>query len=131
MKKLIESLRNLCRTKKSLNCQDITQNINSTILGSWKLAQYIDSQGADNKPRWKEIWSFAAMDETETYGVYACDYINLYTIIGKWSLSNNRLALSRKECEYNYIVVELSIDKLVLKSDLYSGCEYFVFQRFV
>ena len=102
---------------------------NISFVGSWKLISIIDSQGKKQYPRWKEVWSFAAMNEEETNGIYACDYINLHTIIGKWELTNKRLKLVRKECENEYVLAELSGDKLILKPN--DNEESFVFQRVV
>ena len=102
---------------------------NISFVGSWRLTSIIDSQGKKQYPRWKEVWSFAAMNEEETNGIYACDYINLHTIIGKWELTNKRLKLVRKECENEYVLAELSGDKLILKPN--DNEESFVFQRVV
>jgi hypothetical protein len=102
---------------------------NISFVGSWRLISIIDSQGKKRYPRWKEVWSFAAMNEGETNGIYACDYINLHTVIGKWELTNKRLKLVRKECENEYVLAELSGDKLILKPK--DNEESFVFQRVV
>lgn len=91
----------------------------------------VDSQGQKQSPRWKEVWSFAAMNEDEINGIYACDYINLHTIIGKWELRNSRLKLVHKECESEYLVVELSSERLILKPDIEESKEMLIFQRFV
>ena len=87
-----------------------------SIVGSWQLVSYIDSLGQTTKPRWKEVWSFAAMDDTETNGVYVCDYINLHSIVGKWFVQDNCVKLVRKECDVVYHIVELTEIKLVLQA---------------
>ena len=106
------------RIKTSLLQKDVradNDSNNNSIIGSWRLISYTDFQSKEVKPHWKEVWSFAAMNEGETNGIYACDYINLHTIIGKWELTNKRLKLVRKECENEYVLAELSDDKLILK----------------
>ena len=87
-----------------------------SLVGSWRIAQYCVAQGENEKPRWKEVWSFAAMDEYETNGVYVCDYINLHTIIGKWELVENIIKLIRKEQVCEYLIEELSAEVLRLKA---------------
>lgn len=104
---------------------------NISFVGSWRLISIIDSQGKKQYPRWKEVWSFAAMNEEETNGIYACDYINLHTIVGKWELTNKRLKLVRKECESEYILVELPNEQLILKPDMEESKEMLIFQRVV
>lgn len=105
--------------------------INISLCGSWRLISYTDFQSEEVKPHWKEVWSFAAMDESETNGVYICDYINLHSVVGKWSLKNNHLKLVRKECENEYILVELPNERLILKPDMEDSKETLVFQRVV
>ncbi len=80
-------------------------------------------------PRWKEVWSFAAMDETETHGIYACDYINLHTVIGKWQLKKMHLDLERKGSKNRYNIAKISDDTLILKFSLDCGSELFVFKK--
>ena len=106
-------------------------NANISFIGSWRLISIVDSQGDKQYPRWKEVWSFAAMNEEETNGIYACDYINLHTIIGNWKLANGRLKLVRKECESEYILAELSDKHLILKTNLNDSKESLIFQRVV
>jgi hypothetical protein len=111
--------------------KNISSDINKTssIIGSWRLLRYTDSQNEDIKPHWKEVWSFAAMDESEKDGIYVCDYINLHSIVGKWVLQNNSIKLQRKESENDYYIAELSADTLILEphcTDLYKAI---VFQR--
>ena len=92
---------------------------------------FIDSQGTKQFPRWKEVWSFAAMNDANSNGIYACDFINLHTIIGKWELKNCRLKLVRKKCEREYVLVELSNEQLILKPDIEESKEMLIFQRVV
>jgi hypothetical protein len=102
-----------------------------SFIGSWRLISLVDSQGEKQHPHWKEVWSFAAMNESETNGIYACDYINLYTIIGKWVLDNGRLKLVRNEYENEYTIVELSDKHLTLKTTISNDKEYLIFQKVV
>jgi len=113
------------------NKNKVDLKINLSLLGSWKLSKYTTLNGEERKPHWKEVWSFAAMDESETNGVYICDYINLHSVVGKWSLKNNHLKLVRKECENEYILVELPNERLILKPDMEDSKETLVFQRVV
>ncbi len=113
------------------NKNKVDLKINLSLLGSWKLSKYTTLNGEERKPYWKEVWSFAAMDESETNGVYICDYINLHSVVGKWSLKNNHLKLVRKECENEYILVELPNERLILKPDMEDSKETLVFQRVV
>lgn len=106
-------------------------NANISFIGSWRLISIVDSQGDKQYPRWKEVWSFAAMNEEETNGIYACDYINLHTIIGNWKLANGRLKLVRKECESEYILAELSDKHFILKTNLNDSKESLIFERVV
>ena len=119
----------IIRFLKGGKLKESSRNVNISLIGCWRLILLIDSQGTKQFPRWKEVWSFAAMNEEETNGIYACDYINLHTIIGKWELTNKRLKLVRKECENEYVLAELSDDKLILKPK--DNEESFVFQRVV
>lgn len=87
----------------------------TTILCSWQLVEYTDSQGGKTKCRWEEIWSFAAMDETETYGIYACDINNQSTIIGKWDISTlGILRVYYDDDVVSYQIIKLSESKLML-----------------
>ena len=104
-----------------------------TIIGSWRLVAYADNPGEAIKPRWKEVWSFAAMDEAETNGVYVCDYINLHSVVGKWFVQeNNCIKLVRKECDNDYRIVELTETKLVLQKEFEESCkESLTFEKVV
>lgn len=113
MSSLISRIANLLTKRKS--SEKTTNQGAVSIVGSWQLVSYIDSLGQTTKPRWKEVWSFAAMDDTETNGVYVCDYINLHSIVGKWFVQDNRMKLVRKECDVVYHIVELTETKLVLQ----------------
>lgn len=126
MKNFVEKVLNSLKNKSVVSKKD---NPHISIIGSWRLVQYSDMQGKEYKPRWKEVWSFAAMDEAETYGIYACDYINLHTIIGKWFLEDDSLKLVRKECVNEHKIVELSPDRLSIKATTENIIETFVFQR--
>lgn len=128
MKKFLSQIIQLLKAKFQELPND---NANISFIGSWRLISIIDSQGDKQYPRWKEVWSFAAMNEEETNGIYACDYINLHTIIGNWKLANGRLKLVRKECESEYILVELSNERLILKPNMEDSKETLVFQRVV
>lgn len=128
MKKFLSQIIQLLKAKFQELPND---NANISFIGSWRLISIIDSQGDKQYPRWKEVWSFAAMNEEETNGIYACDYINLHTIIGNWKLANGRFKLVRKECESEYILVELSNERLILKPNMEDSKETLVFQRVV
>ena len=104
-------------------------NNNNSIIGSWRLISYTDFQSKEVKPHWKEIWSFAAMDEAETNGVYVCDYINLHSVVGKWVLNGDCLRLIRKESEKDYIILSLSHEKLSIKTILHNKDNIITFQR--
>ena len=93
-----------------------TKQVVASIVGSWRLVSYTDNLGQVIKPRWKEVWSFAAMDDAESNGVYVCDYINLHSIVGKWFVQDNCVKLVRKECDVVYHIVELTEIKLVLQA---------------
>lgn len=101
---------------------------NNSIIGSWRLISYTDFQSEEIKPHWKEIWSFAAMDEAETNGVYVCDYINLHSVVGKWVLNSVYLKLIRKENEIAFSIVELTEKRLTInsidKNSFYSKMEF-------
>lgn len=128
MKRIIKKISNfVCNKQREKLASAISPD--ATIIGSWRLMQYTDSQEVKHTPRWKEVWSFAAMDSSETNGVYACDYINLHTIIGKWQLTESRLKLIRKEYEFEYAICDHTYDELTLKTEI--DCEYntLVFQR--
>ena len=114
MSSLISRIANLLTRRKS--SEKPTNQGAVSIVGSWQLVSYIDSLGQTTKPRWKEVWSFAAMDDTETNGVYVCDYINLHSIVGKWFVQDNCVKLVRKECDVVYHIVELTEIKLVLQA---------------
>lgn len=130
MKQIFKKISSLARNQQR---DELTTAISpdATIIGSWRLTLCFDSQDVKHTPRWKEVWSFAALDSDETNGIYACDYINLHTIIGKWQLAENRLKLIRKEYEFEYAIYGHTDDELVLKTEI--GCEYntLVFQRVV
>ena len=112
------------RSKK----KDIEDNSSLSLLGNWKLSKYTTLNGEEIKPCWKEIWSFAAMDEAETNGVYVCDYINLHSVVGKWVLNSVYLKLIRKENEIVFSIVELTEKRLTInsidKNSLYSKLEF-------
>ena len=131
MSSLISRIANLLTRRKS--SEKPTNQGAVSIVGSWQLVSYIDSLGQTTKPRWKEVWSFAAIDEAETNGVYACDYINLHSVIGKWLLQeDNRIKLVRKECDNDYIIVVLTETKLVLQKELEeSNIESLTFEKVV
>ena len=105
----------LNQIKYSLSHKDIEAD-ESTIIGSWRLISYQDSQNKEEKPLWKEVWSFAAMDEAETNGVYVCDYINLHIFVGKWVLNGESLRLIRKESEIDFSITELTENRLTINS---------------
>ena len=131
MSSLISRIANLLTRRKSSE-KPTNQGVVS-IVGSWQLVSYIDSLGQTTKPRWKEVWSFAAMDEAETNGVYVCDYINLHSVVGKWFVQeNNCIKLVRKECDNDYRIVELTETKLVLQKELEeSNIESLTFEKVV
>lgn len=131
MSSLISRIANLLTRRKSSE-KPTNQGVVS-IVGSWQLVSYIDSLGQTTKPRWKEVWSFAAMDEAETNGVYVCDYINLHSVVGKWFVQeNNCIKLVRKECDNDYIIVVLTETKLVLQKELEeSNIESLTFEKVV
>jgi hypothetical protein len=101
-----------------------------SIIGNWRIVQYCVAQSEEEKPRWREVWSFAAMDEAETNGIYVCDYINLHSIIGKWEIYDNHIRLIRQEQACEYIIEELSAEVLRLKStDVNEYISTIVFER--
>ena len=106
---------------------------NISILGSWRLVLCTDNLGNEERPRWKEVWSFATMDEEETNGVYVCDYINLHSFVGKWFLEGfDRIRLVRKEYDNDYFIVELTSRRLILKPHTCNCCdETLTFERVV
>ena len=116
MKKLIEKMS--CIFKKESSVGELESNGESTpsIIGCWRIVSYSMAQGEEEKPRWKEIWSFAAMDEGETNGIYVCEYINLHSVIGKWELCDSVIKLIRKEQICEYVIEELSTCSLQLRS---------------
>lgn len=116
MKKLVEKIACIFRKEPLANTFVPSDESVPSIIGCWQIVCYSVAQGEEEKPRWKEIWSFAAMDEAETNGIYVCEYINLHSVIGKWELCGNRIKLIRKEQVCEYIVEELSADALRLKS---------------
>ena len=101
----------------------VNENAKFSILGSWRLVGYTGYQAERIKPHWRELWSFAAMDDTETNGVYVCDYVNLHSIVGKWELIGERIKLIRKELVREYRVAELTADTLMLQAA--DGNEFF------
>ena len=115
MSYLISRIANLLTRRKS--SEKPTNQGAVSIVGSWQLVSYIDSLGQTTKPRWKEVWSFAAMDDTETNGVYVCDYINLHSVVGKWFVQEDCIKLVRKECDVVYHIVELTETDLVLQNN--------------
>ena len=131
MSSLISRIANLLTRRKS--SEKPTNQGAVSIVGSWQLVSYIDSLGQTTKPRWKEVWSFAAMDEAETHGIYVCDYINLHSVVGKWSLQeDNYIKLVRKECENIYRIVELAEKRFVLKNEVEGNyIESLIFERVV
>ena len=107
-----------------------------TILSSWQLVKYADNQGIKAKCRWDEIWSFAAMDEAEMYGIYACDIDKQNTIIGKWSITTN--GMLRMYYDDNAVldqIIQLSEELLVLnqieRSDSDSYMQELFFEKIV
>ena len=106
-------------------------NSKISILDSWELSKYVDVYGEEVKPHWKEVWSFAAIDDAETNGVYVCDYINLHSVVGRWELKNNRLRLLHKEYEREYILVESPNEQLILKPIEEGDKETLIFKRVV
>lgn len=88
----------------------------NSIVGSWRLVKFENSQGEEVKPHWREIWSFASMDSTEVDGVYVCDYINLHSVVGKWEIENGVIKLIRKGLECYYTIEELSDKALHFKA---------------
>jgi hypothetical protein len=124
MKRLFSKLANCFRrSPKDCGVQ------HPSIVGSWRVARYTNLQGREVKPYWKEVWTFGAMDDAETNGVYVCDYINLHTFAGKWTLTDNVLRLSRNEYESNYVVADLSAEQLVLQPDYGNIYKIIVFER--
>ncbi len=121
----------IIRFLKGEKVKEPSRDVDISLIGCWRLILLIDSQGTKRFPRWKEVWSFAAMNDANSNGIYACDYINIHTIIGKWELKNNRLKLVRKECENEYVLVELPNEQLILKPDMEDSKEILVFQRVV
>ncbi len=121
------------RIKPDLEPNDQSTERNNSLIGSWRLESYTDNFGREMHPRWKEIWSFAAMDEKETNGIYVCDYINLHSLVGKWFLEmENRIRLVRKECDNNFIIVELTEERFTLQfDDDDRRSEYLRFKRVV
>ena len=128
MKRLL--LRIICFLKERKS-EEPSKDAKISFIGSWRLISLVDSQGEKHHPHWKEVWSFAAMDESETNGIYACDYINLHTIIGKWVLDSGRLRLVRNEHEKEYTIVELSDKNLTLKTTVCNDKEMLIFQKVV
>lgn len=116
---------------KGKKSEEPSKDAKISFIGSWRLISLVDSQGEKHHPHWKEVWSFAAMDESETNGIYACDYINLHTIIGKWVLDRGRLRLVRNEHEKEYTIVELSDKNLTLKTTICNDKERLIFQKVV
>ena len=131
MKKLIKTILSRFTNKPIEGGNQTSKEHKISIIGSWRLIQYSDLQGEALKPRWKEVWSFAAMDETENDGIYVCDYINLHSIVGKWALhEGNHLKLTRKESENSYFITELTDEKLTLKIDFDNQrSETYTFER--
>ncbi len=114
--------------KPDLGSDEQSADSNNHIVGSWKLSRIVDLQNSEVKPHWKEVWSFAAMDEAETNGVYVCNYINLHSIVGKWGLDGDCLRLIRKESEIVFSIVELTEKRLTInsidKNSFYSKLEF-------
>ena len=131
MRRLLDKMFNFLNINK--NSTHLTECGRPTIIGSWRLVQYTDINNREEKPRWKEVWSFAAMDEAETHGIYVCDYINLHSVVGKWSLQeDNYIKLVRKECENIYRIVELAEKRFVLKNEVEGNyIESLIFERVV
>ena len=131
MRRLLDKMFNFLNINK--NSTPLTECGRPTIIGSWRLVQYTDFNNREEKPRWKEVWSFAAMDEAETHGIYVCDYINLHSVVGKWSLQeDNYIKLVRKECENIYRIVELAEKRFVLKNEVEGNyIESLIFERVV
>ena len=127
MKKLLSFLERV--VGKSNQDVEISDNRAASIVGSWRLVKYIDFQGEEIMPHWYEVWSFAAMDDTDTNGVYVCDYRNLHTLVGRWLLDGDSLKLVREENYNGYLVSYLSADRLELKPDN-EECDKFVFERY-
>lgn len=100
-----------------------------SIVGSWRLLRYSTHADEEAKPYWREVWTFAAMDEAERNGIYVCDYINLHTLSGKWALNDNILRLSRREYNNEYIVAELSSERLILEPNGENLYKSILFER--
>lgn len=129
MKRLLSYLKRIFFHSENRSIKkDIKDNSNLSILGSWKLTKYTTLNGEEVKPHWKEVWSFAAMDEAETNGIYVCYYINLHSIVGKWGLDGDCLRLIRKESEIVFSIVELTEKRLTInsidKNSFYSKLEF-------
>ncbi len=115
---------------KMKKCEQPDIHLDETaIIGCWRLLSLIDAEGKKRSPQVEEFWSFAAMDDTDTFGVYACDYATDHTTIGRWKLQNHRLYVQCNECENEYIIAEVSEKKLILKHNSGNGSESIVFQR--
>ena len=69
------------------------------------------------------------MDDTEINGVYVCDYRNLHSLVGRWILDGDNLKLVREENYNDYIVLDISANRLELKPDN-EECDKFVFERY-
>ena len=117
--------------KKALKKKDIKRDNHCSIIGSWRLWQYTDSQNNVVKAHWKEVLSFAAMDEAEINGVYVFDYMNLHSIVGKWMLDSNLLKLQSKEYDNSYIIIDLTADRLALKPTCDSQYKTIEFDRVI
>lgn len=128
MSSLISRIANLLTRRKS--SEKPTNQGAVSIVGSWQLVSYTDSLGQTTKPRWKEVWSFAAMDDTETNGVYVCDYINLHSVVGKWFVQEDCIKLVRKECDNVYHITELTETKMVLQNKFEgTNAEFLTFEK--
>ena len=116
MKNLVEKVLSAFKKSDVAKLEASKANNEPSIVGSWRLIGYTGCQDEEIKPHWKEIWSFAAMDETEVSGIYVCDYINLHSIVGKWEVLGKCIKLIRKELVQEYNIEELSSDRLQLKA---------------
>ena len=116
MKNLVEKVLSAFKKSDVAKLEASKANNEPSIVGNWRLIGYTGHQDEEIKPHWKEIWSFAAMDETEVNGIYVCDYINLHSIVGKWEVLGKCIKLIRKELVQEYNIEELTSDRLQLKA---------------
>lgn len=116
MKKFVERVVSLFKKESKMREIEVKNESMNSIVGSWRLVKFENSQGEEVKPHWREIWSFASMDSTEVNGVYVCDYINLHSVVGKWEIENGVIKLIRKGLECYYNIEELTHDSLLFRA---------------